>query len=116
MVISGNAGMGKSVISAVVCKRMQEAGRLLGSHFCQHNNVRYRNPQLMLQSLASHLTHTLPEYKAALVEKISRNLGVSLNSMGVQELFALLLKEPLHAVRDPGRNMLMGIDGLDESE
>ena len=42
MVISGNAGMGKSVISAVICKRMQNAGRLSGSHFCQHNNVRYR--------------------------------------------------------------------------
>ncbi|PFX22842.1 Vegetative incompatibility protein HET-E-1 [Stylophora pistillata] len=116
MVISGNAGMGKSVISAVVCERMQEAGRLSGSHFCQHNNVRYRNPQLMLQSLASHLTHTLPEYKAALVEKLSRNLGVPLNSMGVEELFALLLKEPLHAIQDPGRNILMVIDGLDESE
>ena len=116
MVISGNAGMGKSVISAVTCKRMQEAGRLSGSHFCQHNNVRYRNPQLMLQSLACHLTHSLPEYKEALVEKLSRNLGVPLNSMGVEELFALLLKEPLNAVKDPGRNILMVIDGLDESE
>ncbi|XP_066022777.1 uncharacterized protein [Pocillopora verrucosa] len=116
MVISGNAGMGKSVISAVACKRMQKAGRLSGSHFCQHNKVRYRNPQLMLQSLACHLTHTLPEYKEALVEKLSRNLGVPLNSMGVEELFALLLKEPLNAVKDPGRNILMVIDGLDESE
>ena len=116
MVISGNAGMGKSVISAVACKRMQKAGRLSGSHFCQHNNVRYRNPQLMLQSLACHLTHTLPEYKEALLEKLSRNLGVPLNSMGVEELFALLLKEPLNAVKDPGRNILMVIDGLDESE
>ena len=116
MVISGNAGMGKSVISAVACKRMQEAGRLSGSHFCQHNNVRYRNPQLMLQSLACHLTHTLPEYKEALLEKLSRNLGAPLNSLGVEVLFALFLKEPLNAVKDPGRNILMVIDGLDESE
>ena len=42
MVICGNAGMGKSVISAAVCKKMQVAGRLCGSHFIQHNNVRYR--------------------------------------------------------------------------
>lgn len=117
MVISGNAGMGKSVISAVTCKRMQEAGRLSGSHFCQHKNVRYRSPQLMLQSLASHLSHTLPEYKKSLVEQLSRNLGpVELNSMGVEELFALLFKEPLNSVKDPGRNILMVIDGLDESE
>ena len=117
MVISGNAGIGKSVISAITCKRMQEAGRLSGSHFCQHNNVRYRKPQLMLQSLACHLSHTLPQYKKSLMKKLSRNLGpVELNSMGVEELFALLFKEPLNIVEDPGRNILMVIDGLDESE
>ena len=116
MVISSNAGMGKSVISAVICKRMQEAGRLSGSHFCQHNNARYRNPQLMLQSLACHLCHALPEYKQALVKQVSRNLGKDLNNMGVEELFALLFKEPLSTVADPGRNMLMVIDGLDESD
>ena len=116
MVISADAGMGKSVISAVICKRMQEAGRLSGSHFCQHNNARYRNPQLMLQSLACHLCHALPEYKQALVKQLSRNLGEDLNNMGVEELFALLFKETLNTVADPGRNMLMVIDGLDESE
>ena len=116
MVISGNAGMGKSVIAAVICKRMQEAGRLSGSHFCQYNNVRYCKPQLMIQSLACHFSHALPEYKQALVEQLSRNLGTDLNNMGVEELFAVLFKEPLSAVGDPGRNMLMVIDGLDESE
>ena len=45
-----------------------------------------------------------------------RILGTDLNNMGVEELFALLFKEPLSAVGDPGRNMLMVIDGLDESE
>ena len=116
MVISGNAGMGKTVISAVICQRMQQAGRLSGSHFCQHNNIRYKNPQLMLQSLACHLCHALPEYKEVLVEMLSRNVGRELNNMGVEELFALLFKEPLSSVRDPGHNMLMVIDGLDESE
>ena len=116
MVITGNAGMGKSVIAAVVCKRTQEAGRLLGSHFCQYNNVRYSKPQLMIQSLACHLSRALPGYKQALEKQLSRNLGTELNNMGVEELFALLFKEPLDAVVDPGINMLMVIDGLDESE
>ena len=116
MVICGNAGMGKSVISAVVCKKMQVAGRLCGSHFIQHNNVRYRKPQLMLQSLACHMCHALPEFKLALVEQLTRNTGKDLNDMGVEELFALLFKEPLSSVEDPGRNMLIVIDGLDESD
>ena len=116
MVICGNAGMGKSVISAAVCKKMQVAGRLCGSHFIQHNNVRYRKPQLMLQSLACHMCHALPEFKLTLVEQLTRNTGKDLNDMGVEELFALLFKEPLSSVEDPGRNMLIVIDGLDESD
>ena len=116
MVISGNPGMGKTVISAVVSQRMQKAGRLAGSHFCQHNNSRYRDPRLMLQSLACHLCQAMPNYKDALVEQLSRNLGKDLNNMGVKELFALLFKEPLSTVQDPGRNTLIVIDGLDESE
>ncbi len=58
----------------------------------------------------------MPEYKQALVKQLSRNLGTDLNNMGVEELFALLVKEPLSTIADPGRNMLIVIDGLDESE
>ena len=116
MVISGDAGMGKSVIAAVVCQRMQHAGRLSGSHFCQHNKERYRNPKVMLQSLACQLCDVLPEYKSELVKKLSRNLGVEMNSLEVQELFEFLFEEPLCGVGDPGRKLLLVIDGLDESE
>ena len=116
MVISGNAGMGKSVIAAVICKRMQEAGRLSGSHFCQHDRARYRNPKVMLQSLACQLSYSLPEYKNALVETLSRNLGVELNNMEVKDLFDLLFDEPLSKLNDPGKNIFLVVDALDESE
>ena len=116
MVISGDAGMGKSVIAAVICQRMQHSGRLSGSHFCQHNKERYRNPKVMLQSLACQLCDGLPEYKSELVKKLSRNLGVDINSLEVQELLEFLFEEPLRSVGDPGRNLLLVIDGLDESE
>ena len=116
MVISGDAGMGKSVISAVVCQKMEEAGRLSGSHFCDYNKERYRNPKVMLQSLACQLCDVLPEYKSELVKKLSRNLGVDVNSLEVQELFEFLFKEPLCSVGDPGRNLLLVVDGLDECE
>ena len=116
IVISGDAGMGKSVIAAVVCQRMQHAGRLSGSHFCQHNKERYRNPKVMFQSLADQLCDVLPEYKSELLKKLSRNLGVDMNSLEVQELFEFLFEEPLCTLGDPGRNLLLAIDGLDESE
>ena len=116
MVISGDAGMGKSVISAVVCQRMRNAGLLSGSHFCQHNKARHRNPKIMLQSLAYQLSEFLPAYKRELVKALSRNLGEDINNLEVEELFELLFEEPLRNVDDPGRNFLMVIDGLDESE
>ena len=116
MVISGNAGMGKSVISAVMCEKMQETGRLAGSHFCQHDRARHRNPKVMLQSLASQLCDFLPDYKKALVEKLSRNLGVEINNMEVKDLYEVLFEEPLISLNDPGLTYVMVIDGLDESE
>ena len=116
MVISGDAGMGKSVISAVVCQRMQNAGRLSGSHFCQHNKARLRNPKIMLQSLAYQLSQLLQQYKRELVKALSGNLGEDINNLEVGELFELLFEEPLINVDDPGRSLLMVIDGLDESE
>ena len=116
MVISGNAGMGKSVISAVMCEKMQKVGRLAGSHFCQHDRARHRNPKVMLQSLASQLCDFLPDFKKALVEKLSRNLGVEINNMEVKDLFDVLFEEPLTSLNDPGLTCLMVIDGLDESE
>ncbi|XP_078376267.1 uncharacterized protein LOC144659655 isoform X1 [Oculina patagonica] len=116
IVISGTAGMGKSVISAKMCQKMLETGRLAGSHFCQHDRARHRNPKVMLQSLASHLADSLPDYKKALVEKMSGNLGVEINDMEVKDLFELLFEEPLTALNDPGLTYLMVIDGIDESE
>ena len=116
MVISGNAGMGKSVIAAVMCKRMQEDSRLSGSHFCQHDKARHRNPKVMLQSLAYHLSYSLPEYKEVLVEQLCRNLGLEINDMEVGDLFELLFEVPLSSLKDPGFTSLVVIDALDESE
>ena len=116
VVISGNAGMGKSVIAGEMCKRMQESERLSGSHFCQHDKARHRNPKVILQSLASHMSYYLPEYRKAIVEQLSRNLGLEMNDMEVGDLFELLFEEPLRKVRDPGFTSLIIIDALDESE
>ncbi|CAH3024694.1 unnamed protein product, partial [Porites evermanni] len=116
MVISGGAGMGKSVISAVVCQKMEEAGRLSGIHFCHYDKERNRNAKVMLQSLACQLSDVLPQYKKELVVAFSRNLGEDVNNLEVRELFELLFLEPLRNVDDPGKSFLMVIDGLDESE
>ncbi|XP_015765380.1 PREDICTED: uncharacterized protein LOC107344244 [Acropora digitifera] len=116
MVISGNAGMGKSVLAAEMCRRMQETGRLSGSHFCHHDKVRHRNPKVMLQSLACHLSCNLPEYKKALVEQLCRNLGAEINDLEIGDLFELLFEDPLSRVTEQGFISIVVLDALDESE
>ena len=116
MVISGNGGMGKSVLAAEMCRRMQKAGRLSVSHFCHHDKARHRNPKVMLQSLACHLSCNLPEYQKALVEQLRRNLGAEINDLEVGDLFKLLFEEPLSRVTEPGFISLVVLDALDESE
>ena len=116
MVTSGNAGMGKSVLAAEMCRKMQKAGKLSVSHFCHHNSAPRRNPKVMLQSLAFHLSCDLPEYKKALVEQLRRNLGVEINDLEVGDLFELLFEEPLSRVTKPGFISLVVLDALDESE
>ena len=116
MVISGNAGMGKSVLAAEMCRRMQETGRLSGSHFCHHDKVRHRIPRVMLQSLTCHLSCNLPEYMKALLEQLRRNLGAEINDLEVGDLFELLFEEPLSRVTEPGFISLVVLDASDGSE
>ena len=113
-IITGEAGMGKSVIAAKICERMNQ--QLAGCHFFNHDNIRYCDPKIFLQSLAFQLSSILPEYKNALVDHLSRNIGIkSINEMDIKGLFTLLLKEPFNKVSDPGKKFLFVIDGVDES-
>ena len=112
--ITGNAGMGKSIIAAAICKRFAE--HVGACHFFQYNNNQYNNPKFFLQSLAWHLCKALPTYKDALVEKLSGNLGRSLNDKNIEGLFSILLKEPLCHIQDPGKHIMIVLDAVDESE
>ena len=113
-VISGLAGMGKSVIAAAICKRFAE--HVGASHFFQYNNSQYNNSNILLQSLAWQLCQVVPAYKEALIQKLSCNLGQSLNNANIEGLFSILFKEPFSGIADPGKRILIVLDAVDESE
>ena len=112
-VITGVAGMGKSVIAAVICKRFAE--HIGACHFCQYNNTQYKNPQFLLQSLAWQLSKVFPEYKTRLIDQLSGNFGQSLNTMNVEGLFSMLFKQPFSSIPNPGKLVLIVLDAVDES-
>ena len=113
-VISDVAGMGKSVIAAVVCKRFAE--HVGASHFFKYNDSQYNNPKFFLQSVAWQLCKVIPAYNEALIQKLSGNLGNPLNDMNIQGLFSVLFKEPFSGIPDPGKHILIVLDAVDESE
>ena len=112
-VISGLAGMGKSVVAAAMCKKFAE--HVAACHFFQYNNSKYNNPKFFLESVAWQVSQVFPAYKKALIHKLSGNLGQSLNDMNIQGLFSTLFKEPLSDVDGPGKPVLLVLDALDES-
>ena len=88
-IISDHAGMGKSVIAAVICKRFAE--QVGASHFFKYNDSQYNNPNFFLQSVAWQLCKVIPAYKEALIQKLS-------------------------GILDPGKRILIVLDAVDESE
>ena len=113
-IISGLAGMGKSVIAAVICKRFAE--HVAACHFFQYNNSQYNNANILLQSLAWQVSQVVPAYKEALIKKLSGKLGQSLTSMNIEGSFSVLFKEPFSSIADPGKRILIVLDAVDESE
>ena len=113
-IISGQAGMGKSTIAAVICKLFPE--NFAACHFFQHNNSRYNNSMFLLQSLAWQLSKVFSEYKKELNANLAGCWGQIINDMNIEGLFSLLFKEPFaRCTFDQGTPVLIVIDALDES-
>ena len=112
-VISGLAGMGKSVVAAAMCKKF--AKHVAACHFFQYNNSKYNNPKFLLQSVAWQVSQVFPAYNKALINMLSGKLAHSLDDMNVEGLFSTLFKEPLSDVNGPGKPILIVLDALDES-
>ena len=113
-VISGLAGMGKSVIAAAICKKFAE--HVAACHFFQYNNSQYNNSKIFLQSVAWQVCQALPAYKKNLIKKFSGNLAQPLNAMSVEGLFTILFKEPFKDIAHPGKTILIVLDAVDECE
>ena len=113
LVLVANAGMGKSVIAAELCTRMEKDKRLAAKHFCHYSNKLRKNPRTMIQSLTRMLCENVPNFEEALTEHAST---VDITDLNLAELFLVLLEEPVNMIADPGFTMLILIDALDECD
>ena len=111
MILTAGPGVGKSVLSAKVCDAYKQKGRIAAYHFCDFRNSDSRNPNRILQSLASQMCDSVEGFR----DKLSEILRREHSRDSMSDAFRVLLNDPLHALhsRVP---MLIVIDALDESK
>ena len=112
MILTAGPGVGKSVFAAEVCRTYSELGKLAAVHFCKYDKSSdYRNPRVIIESLASIMCDNVTGFRAKLDDQLQRNHSRET----ISDAFRVLLNDPLHALeeREP---MLLVIDALDESE
>ena len=102
------------MISAVVCKNADLRGCLAASQFFQQDNRLLCDPRRMLCSLAQQLCTNIPSFQRNLNTSLQQSPDRNLNRLSVKELFLVLFEEPLKELNDPGKNLLLILDGLDE--
>ena len=111
MILTGGPGIGKSVLSAKVCKDYSERGKLAGGHFSDFRKSNYSKPSNIIESLASQMCDNVDGFR----EKLTEILGRNHSRDSLSDAFTVLLSEPLHAL-DRHEPMLIVMDALDESK
>lgn len=111
MVLTARHGAGKSVFSAKVCHIYQASGQLAACHFCKFNYRDCRDPEFMLQSLATYLSKNVSGFEEKLIESLQRVHSKET----LRDSYRVHLKDPLLAL-DQQDHMIIVIDGVDEIE
>eukprot|EP00935_MAST-01C_sp_MAST-1C-sp1_P001661 g1661.t1 len=114
--LTGEAGMGKSVVSAKICQELQHIGcrMLLGCYFCRHDNELRSDPATLVRSLALQCAERLTAFKQTL--KAGNLMQKTCNITELGTLFDELICGPMSHVPKPGMKMVVLIDALDEAK
>ena len=115
-VVLGDAGVGKSVLAAVLAHRKRNAGNLAAAYFCCHNDATRNNPRYLLGTIACQLCKCNEQYTSLVGGEVGIRNSLGNSALGVQELFTKLLQEPLAQCAPAYPRKLVIIDALDETE
>ena len=113
LLITGNPGMGKSVIAAKLMSIFKLDSKIAGWFFFQHHMGRRSNCKMLVQSLCHQMMSTVSGFSAQVEEHCS---DIDPSSLSPLELFACLIREPLHYLPPDHAEMIIVIDALDECD
>ena len=109
----GPAGVGKSAIAQTCAEKLKDTGHLGAAFFFTVN--KHTNPSCLFISIAYQLTTALPDYRAAVDERISKDK--SLVEKKIASQFRFLILERIQELGKQGKRVqpkVIFIDGLDE--
>ena len=106
--VTGNPGMGKSVVASKFCTIASGRGILAACFFFQHHKIRRNNPKTLIHTLAYQLCFQFPTYKDLIAQHLNEETLVQMNT---SELFTDLILEPLHKLQVSDKKVIV-IDGL----
>ena len=109
----GPAGVGKSAIAQTCAEKLKETGHLGAAFFFTVN--KHSNPSHLFTTIAYQLATMLPDYRASIDERISKDKTLVKKKMASQ--FKSLFVEPIKELGEQGKRVqpkAIFIDGLDE--
>ncbi|KAL4862434.1 hypothetical protein BDV12DRAFT_207213 [Aspergillus spectabilis] len=115
--LNGLAGTGKSTISRTMAKTFQEQGLLGASFFFKRGEGDRGNMSRFFPTITKQLLIKIPELRAAILEVIQDNPGISAKPL--KEQFDKLIHKPLHSLNQSeiqSSSLVIVIDALDECE
>ncbi|MCD4736185.1 MAG: TIR domain-containing protein, partial [Bacteroidales bacterium] len=108
MIISGEAGIGKSAIAAWLSQERDT--QVVSIHFCTRRNMRTLDPFEYVAALSGQLATQIPEYY-----EIIKDLDPEKRRSTASLAFRELVSDPLNRINTTKHTKLLIIDSLDEA-
>lgn len=113
--LAAEPGWGKTSVAIRLAHAAR--ARVLAVHFCRGGHAATLNASTAIRSLAFQVATQLSDFRSLLLQR--RKDGLTLNDMTAEELFQVLLRQPMQYLIDGGRGKfdrhLLVIDAIDES-
>ena len=121
--IKAGPGVGKSAIAANLAARERSA--IVANWFCDAKSAELRDPHHALRSLAFQLALRWEDYRVRLLRQLQISANATsemlqearkqLGTLNTQDLFSLLLTEPLNGLIWREHKLVIVVDALDEA-
>ncbi|KAI9334103.1 WD40-repeat-containing domain protein [Obelidium mucronatum] len=111
--LCGEAGTGKSVISACVANELADRGLLAAAFFCQHDNKTRDTVSAMIQTLGYELAGKYPQYRKSLIKSLEDSKFMDNAAPTVGDLIRIFIINPFKDWPSSTPCMIV-IDALDE--